>query len=105
MSKDLSRLYHQHITFSKSNKVPPMPNSIRRYRNKHANYLNRESKKPPMPRVIREYRKSVKNYDDHMALECKRLGYIKLRKGLRPKTRKNKKNTNYHYKEVNLNSV
>ena len=54
-----------------------------------------------MPRVIREYRKSVKNYDNHMALECKRLGYVKLRKSksVKPRTRKN-----YHYREVNLNA-
>lgn len=108
MSKDLSRLYHQHITYSKY-PPPPMPNSVKRYRDKYANYLKRESEKPPMPKVIRDYRKSVKNYNDHMALECKKLGYVKLRRGLRPKTRKRNSNkrssnkSNYHYREVNLN--
>ena len=111
MSKDLSRLYHQHITFSKSNKIPHMPKVIENYRSKHANFLNRESKKPPMPSVIREYRKSVKAYEDYIALECKKLGYIKPR-GLTPKTRstltKTKRPTkpgkHYHYNEVNLNT-
>ena len=123
MSTDLSRLYHEHIKFSR-HPPPSMPNVIRKHREKYASYYNRESKKPPMPKVIREYRKSVKNYEDHMALECKRLGYVKLRKGLTPKTRKsiNRKTinrkasprpktrkidslpkSNYHYREVHLN--
>ena len=102
MSKDLTRLYHKDIKFSR-HPPPPMPNAIRRHREEHSNYYNRESKKPPIPRVIREYRKSVKNYNNHMALECKRLGYVKLKKTKTVKPRTRKRTSNYHYREVNLN--